>query len=236
MKNSLMVLILGLIFCCSRVETPKNYLALGDSYTIGEGVAESDRWPVQLVEDLENRGYSIDSLQIIASTSWTTDELVLGVLETPTLPEYDLITIMIGVNNQYRGRSLENFKEELEILIKLSLKMTGGDPSKVFLISIPDWGVTPYADRFDGDLIADAAVKNNWSGVIINGCVRDIEILKTIDIGIQAIGAVPKKSEKLDKGSLREDIRIGDIRISNGNWVYADENGVLISEKKLDLS
>ena len=155
MKNSLMVLILGLIFCCSRVETPKNYLALGDSYTIGEGVAESDRWPVQLVEDLENRGYSIDSLQIIARTSWTTDKLVLGVLETPTLPEYDLITIMIGVNNQYRGRSLENFKEELEILIKLSLKMTGGDPSKVFLISIPDWGVTPYADRFDGDLIAD---------------------------------------------------------------------------------
>ena len=87
-----------------------------------------------------------------------------------------------------------------------------------------------------GDMIAESAFKNNWAGVIINGCVRDIEILKTIDIGIQAIGAVPKKSEKLDKGSLREDIRIGDIRISNGNWVYADENGVLISEEKLDLS
>ena len=150
-----MAMISCLVLCCSPVETPKNYLALGDSYTIGEGVAESDRWPVQLVEDLENRGYSIDSLQIIASTSWTTDELVLGVLETPTLPEYDLITIMIGVNNQYRGRSLENFRDELEILIELSLKMTGGDPSKVFLISIPDWGVTPYADRFDGGLIAD---------------------------------------------------------------------------------
>ena len=87
-----------------------------------------------------------------------------------------------------------------------------------------------------GDMIAELAFKNNWAGVIINGCVRDIEILKTIDIGILAIGAVPKKSEKLDKGSLREDIRIGDIRISNGNWVYADENGVLISEEKLDLS
>jgi regulator of ribonuclease activity A len=87
-----------------------------------------------------------------------------------------------------------------------------------------------------GDMIAESAFKNNWAGVIINGCVRDIEILKTIDIGIQAIGAVPKKSEKLDKGSLREDIRIADIRISNGNWVYADENGVLISEEKLDLS
>ena len=80
-----------------------------------------------------------------------------------------------------------------------------------------------------GDMIAESAFKNNWAGVIINGCVRDIEILKTIDIGIQSIGAVPKKSQKLDKCSLREDIRIGDIRISNGNWVYAYQNCFLIS-------
>ena len=154
-RKFLILLVLSLVFSCSSEETSKNYLALGDSYTIGEGVSESDRWPVQLVEDLKNRGYSIDSLNIIARTSWTTDELVLGLIETPTLPEYDLITIMIGVNNQYKGRSLKNFRDELKVLIELCLKMTAGDFSKVFLISIPDWGVTPYADRFDGSLIAD---------------------------------------------------------------------------------
>ena len=142
-RKFLILLVLSLVFNCSSEETSKNYLALGDSYTIGEGVAESDRWPVQLVEDLKNRGYSIDSLNIIARTSWTTDELVLALIETPTLPEYDLITIMIGVNNQYKGRSLKNFRDELKVLIELCLKMTAGDFSKVFLISIPDWGVTP---------------------------------------------------------------------------------------------
>ena len=86
-----------------------------------------------------------------------------------------------------------------------------------------------------GDMIAESARKNNWSGIIINVCVRDVEILRKIDLGIMAIGAVPRKSEKLNRGSLGEDIRIGDIRISSGFWAYADENGVLISEKKLDL-
>ena len=84
-------------------------------------------------------------------------------------------------------------------------------------------------------MIAGEAQKNEWSGVIINGCVRDIEILSEIDLGIFALGAVPKKSEKLDRGSFNEDIRIGDIQISSGQWVYADQNGVIISDVKLEI-
>jgi regulator of ribonuclease activity A len=87
-----------------------------------------------------------------------------------------------------------------------------------------------------GDMIAEQAVKNNWAGVIINGCVRDVEILNSLDIGILAIGVVPRKSEKLDRGSLNDDIRIGDSQISSGQWAYADLNGVIISDCELDLS
>jgi regulator of ribonuclease activity A len=87
-----------------------------------------------------------------------------------------------------------------------------------------------------GDMIAEQAVKNNWAGVIINGCVRDVEILNSLDVGIFAIGVVPRKSEKLDRGSLSDDIRIGDSQISSGQWAYADLNGVIISDCELDLS
>ena len=86
-----------------------------------------------------------------------------------------------------------------------------------------------------GDMIAKQAVKNNWAGVIINGCVRDVEILNSLNLGIFALGAVPRKSEKLDRGSLRDDIRIGDSQISSGQWAYADLNGVIISDCELDL-
>ena len=87
-----------------------------------------------------------------------------------------------------------------------------------------------------GDMIAKQAVKNNWAGVIINGCVRDVEILNSLNLGIFALGAVPRKSEKLDRGSLRDDIRIGDSQISSGKWAYADLNGVIISDCELDLT
>ena len=143
-----------LILACSTPKKDTYFLALGDSYTIGEGVTEADRWPVQLVQDLKERGYTMDSLQIIARTGWTTDELLLGVLESPVLPAYDLVTVMVGVNNQFRGRSLENFRKELAILLEKSVQYAGGNTEKVFVISIPDWGVTPFAGTRDKDKIA----------------------------------------------------------------------------------
>ncbi|MGB1171205.1 MAG: GDSL-type esterase/lipase family protein, partial [Flavobacteriaceae bacterium] len=106
MKNVLYGLLGCLFFSCSIPDNPTNYLALGDSYTIGEGVNASERWPVQLMGDLKEMGYMMDSLQIIARTGWTTDELLIGALESSLLSEYDLVTVMIGVNNQFRGRSL----------------------------------------------------------------------------------------------------------------------------------
>lgn len=123
------------------------YLALGDSYTIGEGVPEKDRYPVQLVEALNNSGkYTFAAPQIIAKTGWTVDELDAGINATETREEgYDLVTLLIGVNNQYRGRPVEDFKKDFEAMLQRAMDFAGGKKDHVFVISIPDWGVTPFA-------------------------------------------------------------------------------------------
>ena len=86
-----------------------------------------------------------------------------------------------------------------------------------------------------GDMIAENAYKNNWNGIIILGCVRDVDVLKTIDMGIFALGSVPKKSEKKDRGEIGINIKFGGISIESGNWAYADESGILVSKEQLDL-
>ena len=87
-----------------------------------------------------------------------------------------------------------------------------------------------------GDMIAEAGVKNNWSGIVINGYVRDIDILGKLDIGVQALGTMPVKSEKKNQGQLGIDITFGGITFSRGNYIYADNNGLLLSKEELKLS
>ena len=86
-----------------------------------------------------------------------------------------------------------------------------------------------------GDMIAEAGVKNNWSGVVINGYVRDIDILSTLDIGVQALGTMPVRSEKKNQGQIGMDISFGGLTFSSGDYVYADNNGLLLSKKELNL-
>ncbi|WP_230981324.1 SGNH/GDSL hydrolase family protein [Echinicola salinicaeni] len=129
-----------------------SYLALGDSYTIGEGVKPNENYPHQLVSILKEYEYDFASPKIIATTGWTTDELQNGInsanIEGNT---YDLVTLLIGVNNQYRGRSVDNFKEEFTELLDQAIAFAGGDKSKVIIISIPDWGVTGFASQQNVD-------------------------------------------------------------------------------------
>jgi lysophospholipase L1-like esterase len=132
----------------------KRFLALGDSYTIGEAVEEHDRWPVQFVAMLAERGIAFELPQIIATTGWTTDELSAAIdRENPQGP-FDLVSLLIGVNNQYRGYSLENYRIEFEALLKRAIAFAGGDTTKTVVISIPDWGATPFAADRDRALIA----------------------------------------------------------------------------------
>lgn len=136
------------------------YLALGDSYTIGESVSESDRWPNQLAKLLElssqlgeSRGRT--DVTIIARTGWTTDELWQGIQEREINPPYDLVSLLIGVNNQYRGYDIDQYREQFLFLLNKSIEYAGGNPDHVIVLSIPDWGVTPFARGRDTKQIAD---------------------------------------------------------------------------------
>jgi lysophospholipase L1-like esterase len=120
-------------------------LALGDSYTIGEGVAPSDRWPVRLAAMMRARGIAVADPIIIARTGWTTDELSAAIDANAPEGPFDLVTLLIGVNNQYRGRSAEEFRAQFRALLARAVGFAGSQASRVVVVSIPDWGVTPFA-------------------------------------------------------------------------------------------
>jgi len=121
-----------------------SFLALGDSYTIGEAVRETDRWPVQLVARLREHGVTLDAPRIVATTGWTTDELSAAMDDTTFAPPYSLVTLMIGVNNQYRGRDLSEYRVQFDALLVRAIRLAGGDATRVIVLSIPDWGATPF--------------------------------------------------------------------------------------------
>jgi len=127
----------------------RGFLALGDSYTIGEGVPEAGRWPVQLAALLRARGVSLDAPRIIATTGWTTDELDAAIdaahAAAPIPTDHALVSLLIGVNNQYRGRSLAEYEVQFAGLLERAIEFAGGEASRVIVLAIPDWGVTPFA-------------------------------------------------------------------------------------------
>ena len=127
----------------------RGFLALGDSYTIGEGVPEAGRWPVQLADLLRARGIALDAPRIIATTGWTTDELDAGIdaanAADPIPTDHALVSLLIGVNNQYRGRSLTEYEVQFAGLLERAIEFAGGEASRVIVLAIPDWGVTPFA-------------------------------------------------------------------------------------------
>ena len=125
-------------------DKPMKFLALGDSYTIGESVAEDQRWPVLLVKELNARGKNFASPKIIATTGWRTDDLKNAILKENPSKDYDMVSLLIGVNNQYQGKSVESYTPEFEDLLNMAIAFAGGDKSKVFVVSIPDYGFTPF--------------------------------------------------------------------------------------------
>lgn len=130
----------------STVKAPiYTWLALGDSYTIGENVSIEESFPFQAVGLLRKEGFNFDSPEIIAKTGWTTDELLDEISSTIPLSKYDFVTLLIGVNNQYRGKSVEDYRPEFDSLLKYAIMCSGERPDHVIVLSIPDWGLTPFA-------------------------------------------------------------------------------------------
>ncbi len=122
-----------------------SWLALGDSYTIGESVDPHERWPIVLARRLRGDGVPIDDPQIIAVTGWTTDELAQGMDAASLAPPYDLVTLLIGVNDQYRGRPVDDYAIQFDTLLTRSVELAAGRADHVVVVSIPDWGVTRFA-------------------------------------------------------------------------------------------
>ena len=129
-------------------------LALGDSYTIGESVAENERWPDRLAAMLSEKNIQTD-VTIIARTGWTTSELWQGIQADPPRGRYDLVSLLIGVNNQYRGYDINKYRDEFRFLLEKAIEYADGKPEHVIVLSIPDWGVTPFASGRDRDKIAN---------------------------------------------------------------------------------
>lgn len=126
-----------------------SYLALGDSYTIGEGVAPRERWPVQLAAALRASGTPIDEPVIVARTGWTTTELLAALDASPADPgrAFTLVSLLIGVNDQYRALDLQTFAAGFDRMLSRAIAHAAGRPERVLVISIPDWSVTPFAAR-----------------------------------------------------------------------------------------
>ena len=139
-----------------------SYLALGDSYTIGESVSPNQNFPAQLVQKLEGKSaLKCADLKIIAKTGWTTDELQKGILRAKPKKEYSLVSLLIGVNNQYRSYQTEQYSKEFNQLLLQAVDFAGGDPGRVVVVAIPDYGCTPFGEEMAEKIFNDLTWYNS---------------------------------------------------------------------------
>jgi lysophospholipase L1-like esterase len=131
-----------------------SYLALGDSYTIGEAVQLNKSFPYQVVQLLRSKEFNFSGPEIIAKTGWTTDELLDAINSTALLSKYDFVTLLIGVNNQYRDGEALEYKEQFEELLKKTIELVNGKKEHVIVVSIPDYSITPYSNAMDTEKIS----------------------------------------------------------------------------------
>ena len=169
------------------------FLALGDSYTIGEGVAPRECWPMQLAARLRSEGIDVDDPQIIATTGWTTDELAAAMDAATFTSPYALVTLLVGVNNQYRGRPLDEYRDEFRALLQRAIGLAGGDAARVVVVSIPDWGETLFARNEGRDAAQIARTIDAFNGVAHAEAGR----AGTHWVDVTGISRVPEAHEEL---------------------------------------
>ena len=167
-----------------------NYLALGDSYTIGESVPLHDSFPYQVVQLMRKKGHEFSPPEIIAKTGWTTDELLSHLSAIKLLPSYQFVSLLIGVNNQYRKKPLDEYRQQFETLLKKSIRLAANQSSKVIVVSIPDWGVTPYAEGRDVKKISEEIDDFN----LVNKSITLLHQANYIDITPGSREALTKKN------------------------------------------
>ena len=158
------VVFLFMIFSCKKeIESPPplkiRYLALGDSYTIGQGVEADERWPNQLSTALSFSNIEVEQTAIIAQTGWKTGDLLNALADT-TLEKHDLVSLLIGVNNQFWGQPFETFRLEFDLLLTKAKDLS--ENGRVFVVSIPDYGVTPFGGSNSASIAEDIDMYNAY--------------------------------------------------------------------------
>ena len=170
----------------AKVKNAKTYLALGDSYTIGEGVTYDERWPVQLFNELKKSTDKIDSIKFIAKTGTTSSQLLAAIDNANLQSPFGLISLLIGVNNQFQNRSQEEFKNEFIELIETSLRLLDDNKNKLFILSIPDWGATPFGKSYNRSEITKQI--NQFNSIVKSESEsRGIKYFNITDISRQAL-------------------------------------------------
>jgi lysophospholipase L1-like esterase len=179
----------------NNVMQPKqiSYLALGDSYTIGESVPLAENFPNQLAKALNSDSILVSAPQIVAKTGWTTGELLEAIDRTTFRNKYDIVTLLIGVNNQYRNYDIAIFRTEFKRLLILAINFAGVDTKKVYVLSIPDWGFTPFAKKNNRDAAQIAQEIDAYNSV----CKEEAEKLNIKFIDITSISRIAKTDGSL---------------------------------------
>lgn len=144
LKRAMLCIFLISLTVSFSQETTVSFLALGDSYTIGTSESPENNWPNQFAKILNKKGYKTET-EIIAKAGWTTENILSEIKKEKLKPNYDLVSLLIGVNNQYRGMKFESFKKDFILLLEKSLLLARNDSTKAIVLSIPDWSVTPFA-------------------------------------------------------------------------------------------
>lgn len=179
-RNFLFVLFFTSCLCFNALaqSSTHSFLALGDSYTIGESVDQNQRWPVQLADALQDKGIAMEKPRIIARTGWTTEDLKKAIASEDLSPPYDLVSLLIGVNDQYQGFDIKDYPGNFRYLLKKAISLAGGNPQKVLVLSIPDYSVTPFARKKNPSRIARELKKYN----AINKAISDSLNVHYVDI------------------------------------------------------
>ncbi len=168
---------------------PYRIMTLGDSYTIGQSVSASDRYPAQLVSKLNSKGYTFNAPKIIAQTGWTTDDLAYFIEISGDSSKYDFVFLLIGVNDQYEGATFSNYKPKFTMLLKTALRYANNKPKNVFVISIPDYAYTPYGQGTSNpsNISSDIDLYNSVNKAVSDSCkVNYINITPISRMGINS--------------------------------------------------
>jgi len=191
LRISGLVLIAALLSACTGQYAPANpgirVLALGDSYTIGEGVPQSQSWPYQLTSSLEAEGLAVAEVNVIARTGWTSQALLAALQDANPQGSFDLVTVMVGVNDQFNDLPVDSYRENLRELIARAVRLAGDDPKRVLVISIPDWSASPAGSQFASARVAAEIARFNQA------CLEEAQLAGTRYVDVTPISLLMRE-------------------------------------------